>query len=70
MLSLVLLVVWDVLFITTSTKFIYKILLYYFHERLWSSFAWGLPKDSGPAAAPPSGLRAATDNAHGGSMTE
>lgn len=53
-----------------STEVVTKILLYYFHERLWSSFAWGLPKDSGPAAAPPASLRAATDNAHGGSMTE
>ncbi|WP_420607624.1 DUF2061 domain-containing protein [Novosphingopyxis sp.] len=36
-----------------STEVFTKIVLYYFHERIWSGIGWGLPKERDvPAAAP------------------
>lgn len=35
-----------------STEIVTKILLYYFHERIWSSFGWGIDKNEKPAAGP------------------
>ena len=44
-----------------STEVVTKILLYYFHERLWSSFAWVCPRTAAlPPRRPPACARQRT----------
>ncbi len=44
-----------------STEVVTKILLYYFHERIWSTIGWGLPKDADPNSASPRAVSPVTE---------